>query len=140
MSSFFGRKLLLDRIHELHRSNQHVSVVGARAVGKTALLQAVVARHVKGSDIFAGAGIVDLRHDPPTSTDAALRRVASTLRDVFRTAAGGELSYLAGEVHLDAPATEVYDQLKIALDLVGEGRHRLLLVLDGCDPVLQNSE
>jgi hypothetical protein len=139
MTSFFGRRLLLDRIHELHRSSQHVSVVGARAIGKTALLQAVVARHVKGSDVFAGAGIVDLRHDPPASMDAALRRVASTLRDVFRTAARGELSYLAGEVRLDVSATEIYDQLKIALDMVADSTHRLLLVLDGCDPVLQNS-
>jgi hypothetical protein len=139
MTSFFGRKSLFDRIHALHSSNQHVSVVGARSMGKTAFLQAIVARHVKGSDVFAGAGIVDLRHDPPASMDAALRRVASTLRDVFRTAARGELSYLAKEVHLDASATEIYDQLKIALELANEAGHRLLLVLDGCDPVLQNS-
>jgi len=139
MSEFFGRKALLERIHDLHRSGQHVSVVGARAIGKTALLEAVVARHAKGSDVFAGAGYVDFRHDPPVSTEQALRRVAEVLQSVFTQAARGELAFLAKEVEPSAPTEDLYNQLKIALDLVAEAGHRLLLVLDGCDPVLQNS-
>ena len=139
MSEFFGRKALLDRIHDLHRSGQHVSMVGARAMGKTALLEAVVARHAKGSDVFASAGYVDFRHDPPVSTEQALRRVAEVLQSVFTQAGGGDLAFLAREVHPSASTEDLYNQLKIALDLVAEAGKRLLLVLDGCDPVLQNS-
>jgi hypothetical protein len=139
MSEFFGRKALLERIHELHRGGQHVSVVGARAMGKTALLEAVVARHAKGSDVFACAGYVDFRHDPPVSTEQALRRVAEVLQRVFTHAAGGDLAFLAKEVEPSASTEDLYNQLKIALDLVAEAGQRLLLVLDGCDPVLQNS-
>jgi hypothetical protein len=40
---------------------------------------------------------------------------------------------------VNAPAEELNDQLKIALDMVAEGGRRVLLVLDGCDAVLQNS-
>jgi len=139
MTKFFGRRQLLERIRELHQSSQHVSVVGARSIGKTALLEAVVAQHVIGSDLFAGAGIVDFRHDPPMSTAAALRRVGGVLLDIFKNATGGELKYLTDEIDLSASAEELYDQLKIALELVAEGERRVLLVLDGCDPVLQNS-
>jgi hypothetical protein len=139
MTVFVGRAKLLERIRELHRSGQHISIVGARAIGKTAVLQAVVAQHETGSEVFAGAGIVDFRHDPPTSTEAALKRVGGALQRIFETAAKGELKYLASEVSLDATPEELYDQLKIALDMVAESKRSVLLVLDGCDPVLQNS-
>ncbi|MFP2929764.1 AAA family ATPase [Pyxidicoccus sp. 3LG] len=138
MTTFFGRTSLLQRIEELHRSNHHISVVGARSMGKTALLQQVAHRHAAGSNLFAGAGIVDLRHDPPTSIRAMIRRVGEALRNIFKTASDGSLNTLADEVDLDGSTEGLYDQLKIALDLAAETGHRLLLVLDGCDTVLQN--
>jgi hypothetical protein len=58
------------------------------------LLAAVVERHARGSDPFAGAAIVDLRHDSPASRDAALQRVAVALRDIVRKVGHSELSYL----------------------------------------------
>lgn len=139
MSKFFGRKTVLDRIREHQRSGRHVSVVGPRSIGKTALLEAMVAEHAKGSDIFTGAGLVDFRHDPPNSAEEALRRVARVLRSVFESSADVELKGLANEIHCDATPQDLYDQMKIALDVLGESKKRVLLVLDGCDPVLQNS-
>jgi hypothetical protein len=138
MNRFFGRRALLERIQELHRSNQHISVVGARAIGKTRLLEAVVERHARGSDLFTGAGYVDLRHDPPASRDAALRRVAVALRDIVQKGGNRELAFLA-DLDVNASAEELNDQLQIALDVVAESKQRILLVLDGCDAVLQNS-
>src|SRR5439155_5846018 len=108
MSRFFGRKALLARINELHQSHQHISVVGARAIGKTALLNAVVERHARGSELFAGAGIVDLRHDPPASRDVALKRVAVALRDIVEKAGNSELGYLA-DLDPNASAEELND-------------------------------
>ena len=139
MNKFFGRKSLLDRIRQLHEDNQHVSLVGARALGKTALLQTVVEQHAKGSDLFAGAGIVDLRHDPPMSMDSALRRIAAVLQSIFKGAASSDLRELADQIALAGTAEELYDSLTIAVEMVAEGRHRILLALDGCDAVLQNS-
>lgn len=138
MNRFFGRRVLLDRIHELHRSNDHVSVVGARAIGKTELLKAVVDRHAAGSELFVGAGIVDLRHNPPTSTSAALQRVAVTLRDIFRRAGNRQINSLAGDLDVNAPAEELNELLQLTLDDVAQADLRILLVLDGCDAVLQN--
>jgi hypothetical protein len=139
MSWFIGRQSVLGQIDDHLRSGRHVSVVGPKAMGKTALLRHVVEQHEHGSDAFAGAGLVDFRHNPPGSTDAALQRVGAVLAEVFRTAAEGQHAYLADEIETDAEAHELYDQLKIALDMVKEAGHRVLLVLDGCDPVLQNS-
>ncbi len=70
--------------------------------------------------------------------DAALQRVAVALRDIARTARKGDLSDLA-DLQVNASAEELNDQLQIALDMVAEGGGRVLLALDGCDAVLQNS-
>jgi hypothetical protein len=138
MTPFFGRASLLHRIEELHRSNHHISIVGARSIGKTALLKQVVYRHAPGSELFVGAGIVDLKHSTPTSAHSVLQRVGEVIRDIFRTASGGSLAFLAEEIKSDATAEDLYNQLKIALDMVAEAAQRVLLVLDGCDTVLQN--
>ena len=139
MTALYGRKVILQRIAELHQSHQHISVVGPRAIGKTLLLQAVVDQHQGGAAGFASAAMVDLRHDPPGSTEAALRRVAEALQETFRTASGGGLAFLAKEIKIESNAEELFEQLKIALEIVAESDRRVLLVLDGCDPVLQNS-
>ncbi|MCB9694316.1 MAG: ATP-binding protein [Alphaproteobacteria bacterium] len=138
MGQFMARRVLLDRIDELQRSAQHISVVGPRAMGKTALLREVVARHQGGSDLFAGAALVDLRHDPPTSSHAALCRVAAALSEAFKGSGNSDLIGLAEEVDLDAEPQEIFDQLKLTLEWVADLELRVLLVLDGCDTVLQN--
>lgn len=139
MTNFFGRTALLERINELHQSSQHISVVGPRSIGKTALLEAVVLRHAKGSDLFAAAGMVDFRHDPPGSTEAALRRVGIVLRTTLEESTNATLRDLAGYITHQSAVTEIYDQLKIAVDAISEASSKVLLVLDGCDPVLQDS-
>ncbi|MCY1043853.1 ATP-binding protein [Corallococcus sp. bb12-1] len=138
MKNIIGRDSILKQIDNLHDRNQHISIVGARSMGKTTLLQQVVRKHVAGSALFMGAGIVDLRHNPPTSTHAVLRRMGEVLRDIFTTTTAGALSFLANEFNPDSPEEELYDQLKLTLDLVDEAGKRILIVLDGCDTVLQN--
>jgi len=133
----FGREALLRRIHDLQAAGQHVSVVGPRSIGKTLLLKRLVEDQAGGSDLFTMAGYLDLRHNPPGTYEAALKRIGSALRDLL-TNSGGEFKYLAGEIALDGTAEELYDSLKIAVELLDEGDQRVLLVLDGCDPVLQN--
>ncbi|NPC48016.1 ATP-binding protein [Corallococcus sp. AB032C] len=140
MTTFWGRASLLQRIEELLHGRHHVSIVGARAMGKTSLLQQVVRQHAAGSRLFAGAGVVDLRHNPPTSTHATLKRVGEVLRDMFRTTSGQSFAFLADEIDLNGSVERLYDQLKFALDIVAESEQRLLLALDGCDAVLQNPE
>ena len=89
-----------------------------------ALSQEVVERHARGSELFAGAGSVNLRHDPPASRDAALQRVAVALRDIVQKAGNRELSYLA-DLDVSASAQELNDQLQIALDMVAESGRRV---------------
>ena len=140
MSVFYGRRALLGRINDLQKSGHHVSVTGPRSIGKTSILRALVDQHQHSSALFSGAALVDLRHNPPQSTEEALRRVGEALQTVFRSASGGQFSALAEEVDLKVSAEELYDQLKAALGLIEDAKAQILLVLDGCDPVLQNSE
>ncbi|APR86260.1 Hypothetical protein A7982_11609 [Minicystis rosea] len=139
MSRFFGRKSIIRQIAELHAksSPDHISVVGPRSMGKTALLQAVVAQHREGSRVFAGAALLDLRHDPPTTSEAALARVGFAIRGIL-AGLRSEHRELASYIQAE-DVVELRDQLKIAVDELAGAGLRVLLVLDGCDPVLQNS-
>ncbi|MEZ4447334.1 MAG: ATP-binding protein [Polyangiaceae bacterium] len=137
MSTFIGRQTIIERIESLLGEGQHVSVVAPKSMGKTRLLQAVVARANTGSGPFVSAGLVDFRHNPPTSMAGALARVGETLETAY--AAAPDLGFLANEIDTSATSEELYDQLKIAVDMVAEMSQRVLLVLDGCDAVLQNA-
>src|SRR5262245_56856288 len=135
MTWFIGTKALLAQIDSLLRSGQHVSIVGPRSMGKTALLQEVVTAHAGGSEIFAGAALVDFRHSVPGTMDVALRRVAEALCEILAASSREDLAWLAGELDTEAEGEELYDKVKLTLDYVASADARILLVLDGCDPV-----
>lgn len=137
MSTFIGRQTTIERIETLLGEGQHVSVVAPKSMGKTRVLQTVVARANTGGGPFVSAGLVDFRHNPPTSMAGALARVGETLKTAY--AAAPDLGFLANEIDTSATTEELYDQLKIAVDMVAEMSQRVLLVLDGCDAVLQNA-
>lgn len=137
MTRFIGRRAVVQRINELLSEGQHVSVVAPKSMGKTRLLEHIVEQHRGGSDLFTTAALVDFRLDPPGSMAEALIRFAKALREAF--ASHADLAFLAAEVDLNAATEELYDQLKLAVSMTDELGHRVLVVLDGCDPVLNNS-
>lgn len=139
MTRFYGRGQLLRQIGELHTKSvpDHVSIVGPRSIGKSMLLKAVAEQHLAGSTVFAATGLVDLRHDPPTTVDGVLARIAVTIRDALT--ASSRFAELARFVQPSDSATEINEQLGLAIGEIASAGARLLLILDGCDPILQNS-
>lgn len=123
----------------MQSSPAHISVVGPRSIGKTELLKAVVERHRSDPEVFDAAVIVDLRHDLPSSAEEALDRIGMAIREAVANAKGGVYKDWAAEIKADDSPGILYDTLKSVIEMFSEAHVRLLLVLDGCDALLQNS-
>lgn len=135
-----GRRTVLSRIRKLHESpaRPHLSVVAPRGMGKSVLLRAVVEANRRGSAAFSGAALVDLRLSAPGSVSEMVKLVGTAIRDSLRDARGGSLTWMADFIDPAEASDQVMNQLVAALETLADQNERLLLALDGCDPVLQN--
>jgi hypothetical protein len=139
-TSLRGRRAVLSRIRRLHESpaRPHLSVVAPRGMGKSELLRAVVSANRRGSSAFSGAALVDLRTSRPGSVAEMVSLVGTAIRDALLDARDGSLGWMADLIDPTAAPQEVMDQLVAALETLTSENERMLLALDGCDPVLQN--
>lgn len=140
MNGILGRGGVVGQIRKRHESSArpHLSIVGPRGIGKSFVVRAVVEANRHGTSAFAGAGLVDLRHHRPCSVAEMVSLVGLAVRAALADASRGERRWMCEFITPTSPPDEVMDQMVAALaTLEGEGE-RLLLALDGCDPVLQN--
>lgn len=135
---------LLGRTRELLRiersltkdSADHVSVVGAPHIGKTTLLRHVAEVFRPGRDGYVTATFLDLRHHTPASDDAFRQRLASELK----AALGEVVPEVAESIEPDDDPQDLADLLPEIFDYFEDDGGRLLVVMDGLDHFMANSD
>ena len=112
---------------------RHVSVVGPAYYGKSVLLRHLADVHRTGSVCYVTTAYVDLRDGTPESDGAFMERLADAVKEALRPI------HPAAE-WLDIEDVSIHERLDVVFKGLEEDGKRLLVVLDGFDDALAQTE
>ncbi len=112
---------------------RHVSVVGPAYYGKSVLLRHLADVHRNGSVCYVTTAYIDLRVGTPESDGAFMERLADSVKEALRPI------HPAAE-WLDIEDVSVHERLDVVFKGLEDDGKRLLVVLDGFDDALAQTE
>jgi hypothetical protein len=112
----------------------HVSLVGPRYIGKTVLLRALSDIVVTGQSSVVDCVYWDLRHNTPKSDEEFYQRFAQQLQPHMR-----KIDPALG-TFLDESEGITFYNIKSLFEILSEDKKTVVIMFDGLDPVLRNTE
>ena len=129
----YGRKSLLASIHHrlIEGTPEHTSLVGPKYIGKSAILNHMIANTLGGSDKFLAVGYWDVGHLTPSSDSEMTLQLGQKIKELLKPTR----SDLADWLKLSA-RDEVATEIDTVLGQLGDEEQRLCILMDGFDRLL----